>query len=224
MIIKFLVVGGGFVALWAVTEYLLHRFSNENEVSRKLLHVLHGVGLATLATIVPLEVIAIVEAVFIVFTALGRYLYTRNKEFLWIQYLGKLWRVGRVSWGEYFYPLGVIFAALFAQSKWIFVAGLLQLALADAAAALVGKRYGKKSTYEVLGQKKSVVGTAAFIVVSMLVFAFVTVVSPVEFSAVGWQTLASLAIILAFVENVGVYGVDNFLIPFASVMLLNGLL
>lgn len=207
--------------LLVLGEYVRHRYGFGNEVSRKLVHVLHGTGLAALAFIVPLWVVIGVEVAFLVLVGMARYLYTHySRAFSWMRYINEMYRVGRLSYGEFFFPISTILCALLAQSKWVFAAALLVLGLADTIAALVGKTYGRSTSYTVFGQKKSALGSLAFFAVAFAVVCWFSAYSGVTPVAAWWEIVA-VALLLTLVENVGVYGSDNFLIPLAAVITLN---
>lgn len=201
-------------AVFWTGELIRRRLGLDNEISRKLLHAIFGVCIGVWPIFVGYEIVYVTVFLSLITVMIF------NK----LHWLPWLWSVGRKSWGEYFYFVGIIGAALLAQSPWIYLAGVLQLALADAAAALFGKKFGGTTSYNVLGQQKSVVGTAAFLVVSALVFGAILRFAPVDFVITGWQTTIALAVVVAFVENTGVYGLDNLFLPIASVILLNALL
>lgn len=223
MIKNLLILAIATVVIALIGQQLTERYSKDNEPFRKLFHVLHGVILAVLAFIVPLRWIVALEIIFFVSMIITRYIvYNNNRLLKWVSYLSKAYRVGRVSYGEFFYPISIIIIVLFANTKWEFVAATLILALADTAAAIVGRKWGKSSSYKVLGQKKSLLGSLAFFVVcSIIVFAY-TVVAP-HIISVGLGTILLISLFITFSENVGVFGSDNLLIPLATVFVLNSL-
>ena len=199
MIVKLIAVVTSLVLLAFIFERLITKYANDNEPLRKLVHVFHGAALAILAFIIPLPWIIGVEVFFLISMVVARYLSENFYRVPWIRYFARVYKVGRLSYGEFFFPLSIILLVFIANTKWEFAAAVLILGIADAAAALVGKRYGKRISYKVLGQTKTLAGSLAFFVVSLLIVAgFVA-------------------------ENLGVYGSDNFLIPIVAVVLLNAL-
>lgn len=194
-------------------EIIRRKLGASNESSRKLVHIVHGLCIAVWPFIVGFWIVYVVEALFMLSVLAA----SKMHWFRW------LWRVGRKSWGEYLYPLGVMFAAFVAHSKWIFLASVLVLALADAAAALVGKQFGRKLQYTIFGQTKSVPGSTAFFVVSAAIISYVLLYGPEQFSLASWAMVASVSAILMMVENAGVYGFDNLFLPIVTVTLLNAL-
>jgi dolichol kinase len=217
VIILFIVLG----LLLVLGEYLKHKLRFGNEWSRKLVHILHGIGLASLAFIVPLNTVIVIEAVFLVIVTIGRYTYDHYRKVEVVKdYLGDMYKVGRLSYGEFFFPISVMLSAWIAESNWVFAAAVLVLGIADTVAALVGKAYGKSTSYTILGQKKSLIGSLAFFGVTVIILSLFFAFSGVVTSATAaWIVGISLALTIA--ENLGVYGSDNFLIPLTAVLALN---
>lgn len=206
-----------------VGQQIADKHSKDNESFRKLFHIMHGVTLAGLAFVVPLDWIIGLEVVFFVSMLATRYLVGHYSRIVrWVGYVGRAFLVGRVSYGEFFYPVSAILLVIFADGKWEFAASILILGLADAVAALVGKKYGKRSSYTVLGQKKSLLGSLSFYVVTLaIVIAFTQLGEPA--TSVSMLTVLWVTLVITIAENVGVYGTDNLLIPLVSVYLLNAL-
>lgn len=118
--------------------------------------------------------------------------------------------VQRPTWGEIFFAIVVGGMTFVTHNKWIYMAALLQMSLADGLAAVIGTRYGKKRQYRAFGHTKSVIGTATFFIVSVLILLGYAFVAPgVGFSAV----LFLIAALAATMENFGVYGLDNIFVP-----------
>ena len=132
-----------------------------------------------------------------------------------------MWKVGRKSWGEILYPLGVSGAVVWADDRWVFLAAVLSLAVADAVAALVGKKFGKGNSYKILGQTKSVIGSAAFFITAVGIVSLVAAYGPGMHLQYAFGAIVGVALILMVVENAGIYGMDNLTLPLASVLLLN---
>ena len=203
-----------------VVEAILNLLNRDNEASRKLFHIMHAIGLAGLAFILPLQGVVLFE-VFFLFVIFGaRYLHNHyDKKWPWVHYLGKTYRVGRTSYGDVLLPISVILAAFIAHTKWEFVMAILVVGLADAAAALVGKKWGSSTSYSIFGQKKSVLGSVAFFVVAMAVAYAYSMFAPTY--PIGMLPLIAIAALLTGIENIGVYGSDNLLLPLVTVWVFN---
>ena len=212
------------IILSVVGQQFADRHSESNEVFRKLFHVIHGVALAGLAFAVPLNWIIALEILFFISVLIARYVVDKyGKVISWAGYLGRAYRVGRLSFGEFFFPLSVIGVVLLAQTKWEFAASVLVLGLADAMAAIVGKKYGASTTYAILGQKKSLAGSAAFFVVALAITSWYALFAPHIHGLLPGLAIVAISLVLTLTENIGVYGSDNFLIPLVAVLLLNSL-
>lgn len=198
-------------------------YSKDNESFRKLFHVMHGLTLAGLAFIVPTYWIVMLESLFFIEVIIIRYMLGHDKIMPKLTtYMSRAYKVGRVSYGEFFYPVSVILLVLLADSKWEFAASVLILGLADTAAAMIGRKYGKSSTYKVFGQKKSLAGSLAFFIVCLATVAIFTTVAP-NIVPANTITIVLVTLLITISENVGIYGSDNLLVPITAVLLLNAL-
>lgn len=208
---------------WAA-QRLINKYTNDNEHLRKLVHVCHGVGIAILAFMVPFSVLLAIEIIILLSMFIVRYVNGHFSFIPWIKYFGKVYQVGRVSYGEFFYPLSMIIALFIADSHWEFAAAALILALADAAAAVAGKRFGRLTTYKILGHKKSLVGSGAFFLTAYAIIGTFILMSGADVSSeIGLASLLWVSLALTITENLGIYGSDNLLIPIVAVVLLNQL-
>ena len=117
--------------------------------------------------------------------------------------------VKRKTWGDMLYAVGVGVTAALAREPWVFALAILHMSVADGLAGLAGSCYGKNTEYKVFGNKKSLIGTFVFTVVS---FALLTI-----FAATGSPVTFEMALILppvlAVIENIGIRGADNILVP-----------
>ena len=132
------------------------------EWTRKLVHA--GGGLVSLAIPLVIESHWVVLALSVGMG--GLFLISRR-----MGWLPSLHAVQRRTRGVEYYPVSVYGLFLLTRGRpWLYVSCLLVLALGDATAALVGKRFGRIK-YEVDGDKKSVEGSTAFFLVTLVVIA-----------------------------------------------------
>lgn len=128
--------------------------------------------------------------------------------------------VQRTSLGELCFPVAAVLLFLLARGdRMLFVVPMLTLSLADAAAALIGVRYGQHR-YRAAGAKKSTEGSLAFFAV-----AFVCTWVPLRLdSAMSWPaaTLAALlmGLLVMLVEAASWRGLDNLFTPLLAFALL----
>ncbi len=140
--------------------------------------------------------------------------------------------VARTTIGEYLFPVAIIILAMFFKDKTLFAAGMLQMGVSDGFAAVVGTRFGKKTSFKILGNKKSWHGTVTFFVCSAIIMSWGvwqagtfglsagTVHSLGVYCLVG-LVASVMSVGLTLVELVGKYGLDNVLIPVCTAVLLS---
>lgn len=183
-----------------VSEFWHRLGRHSNEFSRKFVHITVGSFVAFWPFFLSWNQIIFLSAAFLAGVAVSRYL----------NIFQAIHSVQRPTWGEVFFAAAVGIVALVAQSKGIYAAAVLQMSLADGLAAVIGTRFGKGNSYKVFGATKSVVGTLTFFVTSSALLIGYSVVTeaylPLAF-------LIALAIGTSFIENLGVGGLDNLLVP-----------
>ncbi len=181
------------------------------ELTRKIVHLVSGLALASWPFFVNWSTIVVLEVLFLVAVGLSR----------WLKIFGSQSAVNRLSWGEFFFPLGALLLIFLGAPRWLFVLAILHLALADAAAALVGVRYGSTNSYTVLGHKKSLAGSGAFLLVSASLMVGVYFLAPEYVSSYSLGLFIITPFITTIAENFGIYGTDNLLVPVTVLLLLS---
>jgi phytol kinase len=208
------------VGLLAALHVYQRRRAPDPEVGRKLLHV--GAGGITFtfpwvfAAAWPVLLTAAVSVVGLLALKASGSLLRRLG--------GAIRGVARKSLGEiYFLPGVAVLFVLSAGDVLLFCMPLLQLTLADAAAALIGTRYGLHRYVATEGEK-TVEGSLA-----CLVIAFLSAEVPLLlFGDVGRAKslliALSLGLAVTLLEAVGWQGLDNLFIPVGACVLLKALL
>ena len=122
--------------------------------------------------------------------------------------------VDRRSWGELVFPLAVALVFHASARHWEqYVPPILVLALADAAGALVGRRFGRHPLRMEGAQRKSLEGGLAVFAVAAPCVAL-----PLALFA-GWSWALALAVALlaavlaSLIEGVAIEGLDNLVLP-----------
>jgi phytol kinase len=125
--------------------------------------------------------------------------------------------VQRPTYGEVFFALTVGLLTFVTHSKGAYTGALLQMSLADGFAAIVGTSFGRDNKYHLLGHTKSIVGTATFLVTSLVIL--------IGYSLMSTAGLPGPVIVFgagaaALLENLAPFGLDNILVPlFIGVLL-----
>lgn len=176
------------------------------ELARKIPHITSGSIVASWPIYVSYKAIIAAMVIYLVLTVIihKRGLFERTRQ------------VGRKSWGEWGYPVAVIILCLLQPSKWIFAVALLHFALADAFAAIVGTKYGtKQTTYKIYGHTKTIIGTATFYVTSLIIVSLLLTFDH-SYSGSTAGTLLLVPLASTVLENIGLFGLDNLLVPLGA--------
>jgi phytol kinase len=188
---------------------LARRFAWEPESARKISHV--AVGLACLA--LPFFFASVAPVLALAIVACGGLLALRFVPALRARFGCALHGVARRSLGEFAFVGGVALAfALAHDNVPAYCAAVLTLSLGDAAAALVGRRFGRHP-YAVGRARKSVEGSAAFFAVAVLVCALIP-------GAASVAAVAAFALVTTLAEAFAGDGFDNAAIPLAGLLAL----
>lgn len=191
----------------ALSEAWWRTHTVHNEFSRKFVHITVGSFVAFWPFFLSWRDIRLLSLAFLIVVGLSKYL----------NIFRAIHSVNRPTLGEVFFAVAVGAVSFMTRSKWVYAAAILQMSLADGLAAVIGSRYGKRNSYHVLWAPKSVIGTATFLVVALLILAGYGHWAPAILS---WPRLVITAGVATVIENIGVYGLDNLLVPLAVALAL----
>jgi phytol kinase len=183
----------------------------EAETARKFVHL--GMGIVCLtfpwvfSEIWPVWVLAVLAGAAL--TAL------RSVPLLRREIGGVLHDVNRASMGEIYFPLGVALVFTLARGEpLLFVIPVALLTFADAAGALVGKRWGRRKFATLEGQK-SVEGSLA-----VGITGFVCSAGPLLLAQHDWRAAlvigAAIGLFSLMLEAISWHGLDNIFLPLAA--------
>jgi phytol kinase len=199
MIALLLTVTAVFAVL-LVSEWGWRRGWLANELGRKFVHILVGSFVAFWPFFLTWGQIRFLSAAFLLVVIFTTY----------FKVFHAIHSVQRPTYGEFFFAATVGLLACITVDKAVYAAAILQMSLADGFAALVGVRYGQGNKYYVLRHAKSMVGSFTFLGVSILILTGYSVFSVQGLPAGAVLLGASCA---AALENFGVLGLDNLLVP-----------
>ncbi|HEV2403438.1 MAG TPA: hypothetical protein VGS08_04510 [Candidatus Saccharimonadales bacterium] len=179
------------------------------ELTRKFVHVTVGTFVAFWPFYLSWRTIAALSLLFFIAVALSmRY-----------DILRSIHSVQRATKGELLFALSVGVLVLASTTKWVFMAAMLNLALGDGMAALVGILKGEGNEYKVFGHTKSKAGTLAFLITSFAISVLYTAFSHTGASV---TTLLITPVLAAITENLAINGTDNLAIPVMVALILSG--
>jgi phytol kinase len=178
------------------------------ELTRKFVHVTVGTFVAFWPFYLTYRTIAWLSLLFFLVIAVS----------MRFEILRSIHAVQRTTKGELLFALSIGVVALLATNKWVFMASMLNLALGDGIAALVGILKGEGNEYKVFGHTKSRAGTLAFLITSVVISIIYMLFSGAGFS---FTTLLILPLIAALTENIAINGTDNLAIPVIVALILS---
>ncbi len=192
---------------------VLQRVKNLHaESARKSIHVLGGLGCILFPTLLDSWVsVLIVASFFAIFFFFGEK----------YKLLKSLSGVTRKSYGSVLFPISILLLFIISGGEiWIYCSSLLVLVLSDSAAAITGVKYGMAKFMVTDKQKKSLEGSLAFFVISLIVITLsIFLLSDFTFLP-SLLTAVLMSLLLTGVEAISVHGSDNILLPLVSVFIL----
>ncbi len=196
----------GIAAILFSGELLWRRNILTGERQRKLVHAMTATFIAFWPWIISWRAIQFIGLAMIVVVLV-------NRKIKRLHYLGN---VRIEDYGDVFLAVAVTACALLTDVKIFFALAILQVALADSVAAVVGKKFGGPWRYKVFGQPRTVLGSMAFWITSLCVFGAGI---PFAHDIITLHSYAVLLIvmppILTAIENLSLIGLDNLIIPLA---------
>lgn len=178
-----------------------------SEFSRKFVHITVGSFVAFWPFFLGWNQIRLLSLGFVLVVGVSKYFHIFRA----------IHSVQRPTWGELYFALAVGLITFITHDEWIYMAALFQMSLADGFAAVMGVRYGKQS-YLVFSHRKSVIGSLTFFAVSLAILFCYAQLAGVNL-ALGF--MIGVAVTAAVIENLGVAGLDNLLVPLLVAVLLS---
>ena len=200
---------GVFVALLAGAEASSRRWKVGPELARKSAHVSSAVVAATLPWFMSFPAVAVLALLFVPFMLVSRRL----------DLFPAVHAVERTTLGEMWFPLGVAAVALVVPERGPYAYGVLVMGLSDAAASIVGQRYGHRA-FRIAGAWKTYAGSATFLLTTLALtlpaLALTGGLSPASVP-VAFAVAAALTLVEASLGG----GTDNLVLPVAAAGLLS---
>lgn len=196
-----------------MSEVLWRRKVIRGELARKFVHILVGSFVAFWPYFMSWRSIQLMSVAFLAVVVVSQR----------IRIFHAVHEVSRKSWGEELFAVSIGLAAWLTPSPLVFAAAVLHLALADGFAALVGKRFGMLHQYRVGDYTKTLAGTCTFWIISTIITATVVLLGAPG-NGVLWPLLPLvvwLPLAATVLENVGIRGTDNLLVPMLVIAVLS---
>lgn len=192
-----------------VAEFLARRTHMHAELTRKFVHMFVGTFIAFWPFFLTWREIQVLSAAMLLVILIS----------IKFTIFKSIHTVPRKAVGEILFAMVIGLLALISSSEWIFMAAMLNLSIGDAAAAIIGLLWGDHNQYKVFGKVKSIAGSLAFLIISVLVMVLYVAVSN---DTANLTVLLVIPILATIAENIGVEGTDNLFIPILVALILGG--
>lgn len=196
-----------FVTLLAA-EYLARRTKMHPELTRKFVHMVVGSFVAFWPFFLSWREIEALSGAFLLVILVS----------IKLTFFKSIHTTPKRAIGEISFAIVIGILALISGSKWIFMAAMLNLAIGDAMAAIIGLLWGGNNQYKVFGKTKSFAGTTAFLVVSLLITILYINLSN---DGANITALVLVPLLATATENVAVHGTDNLIMPVLIALMLS---
>lgn len=197
-----------FLGLLAGAEAASRRWKLGPELARKSAHVSSAAVAATLPWFMSFPAVAVLALLFVPFMLISRRL----------DLFPAVHAVERSTLGEMWFPLGIAVVALAVPDRGPYAFGVLVMGFSDAAASVVGQRYGNRA-FRVLGGWKTYAGSSTFFVTT-LALTVATLARLGRFSVASVPVAVGVSGVLTVVEAAFGGGTDNLVLPVVAAALL----
>lgn len=200
--VKILIYTFIYCLSFLLLEILKRKQILSSDSTRRIIHV----GAAIIAFTFPFY-LSLQQVLIICFILLGIMIFSRYKSLL-----SHIHKVDRKTWGEIFYPLGIMIVAISFLPDNIasFRIVILILGVSDLLANIIGTHLGFHS-FEVFKCRKTTEGSIAFFI-STLIILLIFQINPL--------IAICISLIASFAEFFSPYGSDNLIVPIIVSVLL----
>jgi phytol kinase len=204
----------GLLVLLIIAEYIGKKRLLKGEYHRKFLHITAGTFIAFWPWLISWHWIQAISLAMTVGMLANHY-------FNFLNYRGK---IGRATYGDILYALAIFLAAALTHDKVFFALAVLEVAIADGLAAVVGNIYGKYWGYKVFGHKKTVIGSMVFWIATVCIFGAGILAAHDLIPLQNYFLILLLAPpVFTLVENLSLFGLDNLFIVLLTIAVLSAL-
>ena len=207
--IKFTIVLLYLFSIFLISVVFKKFNKNSKEITRKIIHI--GIGpLIPIAQLLKIDQIsALIFTGIVSLTVLINYTY---KIFPTIE------DVERKSYGTFFYCLSlfILISLFWNKDPFSLISGFFIMTFGDGLAGLIGKSFNS-SSWIFLKQRKSLLGTVAMFITSLIVVCTIGYIQQNSF----YYSYFTIAFIATILEQFSVLGIDNFIVPISSALCFN---
>ena len=204
--LKFTIVILYLISIFLISIVFKKYNENSREIFRKVIHI--GIG-----PLIPIaQFLKIDQKSALIFTGIVSLM-------VLINYTYKLFPtiedVERKSYGTLFYCLSlfILISLFWNKDPFSLITGFFIMTFGDGLAGLIGKSFNS-SSWIFLKQRKSLLGTVAMFITSLIVVCTIGYIQQNNF----YYSYFTIAFIATILEQFSVLGIDNFIVPISSAL------
>lgn len=187
------------------------------ELSRKFVHIFSSLFALSFPFIISNHLTLLFLSIFFsIFIFIFKFY--KNKDSL----LKSVVDIDRKTIGEILFPMSIYLVFIFSKEYYFYLISLLVLALSDALAAIIGKKYGKIKI-PIEQDFKTLEGSLTFFIITFLAVKIPLILFS-NFHLLNIILISFIiAILITMLELISIYGTDNIFIPLGGLFLLQRL-
>jgi len=208
-LIKFSIVLLYLFSIFLISVVFKKFNKNSKEITRKIIHI----GIGPLIPIAQLLKIDQISA--LIFTGVVSLMVLINYGY---KIFPTIEDVERKSYGTLFYCLSlfILISLFWNKDPFSLITGFFIMTFGDGLAGLIGKSFNS-SSWIFLKQRKSLLGTVAMFITSLIVVCTIGYIQQNSF----YYSYFTIAFIATILEQFSVLGIDNFIVPISSAICFN---
>ena len=207
--IKFTIILLYLLSIFLISIVFKKFNKNSKEITRKIIHI----GIGPLIPIAQLLKIDQISA--LIFTGVVSLMVLINYGY---KIFPTIEDVERKSYGTLFYCLSlfILISLFWNKDPFSLITGFFIMTFGDGLAGLIGKSFNS-SSWIFLKQRKSLLGTLAMFITSLIVVCTIGYIQQNSF----YYSYFTIAFIATILEQFSVLGIDNFIVPISSALCFN---
>ena len=207
--VKFIVILLYLFSIFLISIVFKKFNKDSKEITRKIIHI----GIGPLIPIAQLLKIDQISA--LIFTGVVSLMVLINYEY---KIFPTIEDVERKSYGTLFYCLSlfILISLFWNKDPFSLISGFFIMTFGDGLAGLIGKSFNS-SSWIFLKQRKSLLGTVAMFITSLIVVCTIGYIQQNSF----YYSYFTIAFIATILEQFSVLGIDNFIVPISSALCFN---
>ena len=191
-----------------IVEALFKKHKIKSEYSRKIVHISVATFVAFWPFYFSFQSVEILSVLLFIVILVSRELHIFKS----------IHNIKRRTVGDLLFPISFFVVALLTHNKYVFLASILTMGVADGLAGLVGIVYIRKFKKK---EQKTVIGSVTFFLAALVIFLLIKTLAPDGISTLNWPLVVLIPLVTALVEHLSLFGADDITVPLITLLMLH---